>query len=368
MNIFPFQAIFPKLDLVASTDSFFNSMKVQFNEYYNSGFFDKSAQEAFYIYEIKSPDASYTGVVTCTDIDDLNNNKILKHEKTLASKEQEMMRLILQRKAMIKPVLLTYPDNDDLNKFVAKIKAGSKPIINLAFENKEYHSFWEVKDGSEIENLRAIFSDQIEKSYIADGHHRCSTTAILYNNEELENAKEKFGQILTVFIPFKQLKIWDYNRVVDVLGQTDLASFLISVSQYCKIKKLKKARKPKRKFEIVMYLQNNWFSIRWKQKILKLHKKDKVCLDTDLFNLYVLNKIVGIVDVREDKRVKYYSGTEPLSVLSDGVDKNQNKIAFCIYPLLKEELIIVADTMNTVPPKSTWFEPRMKNGLINKEI
>jgi uncharacterized protein (DUF1015 family) len=368
MNIFPFQAIFPKLDLVASTDSFFNSMKYQFNEYYNSGFFDKSAQEAFYIYEIRSPQSSYTGIVSCTDIRDLKNNKILKHEKTLAPKEQEMMRLILQRKAMIKPVLLAHFDNEDLNKFVAKIKSESKSIVSLDFENKETHNFWEVKDGAKVESLRSIFKEQIKKSYIADGHHRCSTTAILHNSQELENAKEKFGKILTVYIPFKQLKIWDYNRVVDVLGQTDLANFLVALSKYCKIKKIKKARKPKGKFEIIMFLQSSWFSIRWKAKIIDKHSSEKVCLDTNLFNLYILNKIAGIVDVREDKRVKYYSGTEPLSILEEEVNKNQNKIAFLIYPLLKEELVKVADDMKTVPPKSTWFEPRMKNGLITKEF
>ena len=371
MEISAFQAVYPKTELVTSPESFFGSMKYQFKEFYNSGFFDKSDQEALYIYKIQNHDEGieYIGILCFTDVHDLLQNKILKHEKTLAAKEQQMMRLILQREAHIKPVLLTYQDVPSLNQIVNEYISNQAFSFTLNFEStNEVHKIWRVSDGDQINNIKQLFSQKVNKSYIADGHHRCSTTEILYNSKELENAQQKFGKIFTIYFPLSQLIIWDFNRVVEVFNNTDIAKFLVSLSKYFNIRHLKTGRKPKSKFELTMHLSYGWFSLKWKKKILEKHAMEKVLLDCQLFNQYVLNKIIGVNNVREDSRISYFSGKEGTKVLEEQVRKYPNKVAFCIYPVLKEELIKKADALETLPPKSTFFEPRMKNGVISSEF
>jgi len=369
MNIFPFQAIFPKEDLITSADSFFGSMKFQFNEYYKSGFFDKSPQEALYLYQIIYNGTKNLGLIATTDLKDFTTNKVLKHEKTLAAKEQNMMQLMLQRNALIKPVLLAYKSNKLVSDQLKKTVRRKKPILQLEFESeKTEHKIWKVTDPDDVEKIKKLFKQKIPKAYIADGHHRSSTSKILYESKNIENAKVKFGKVLTIYFPFDELEIWDYNRVVEVFNNIEMPVFLTALSKYCKIKALKKGRKPKKKYEMTMYMKNYWFSLKWKRKVLNAYAKQKVLLDSELFNTKIMGEILKVEDVRESKKIKYFSGKEGLKSLEDEVNKNQDKVAFFIYPVLEEELIQIADQKKTLPPKSTWFEPRMKNGLISKEF
>jgi len=371
MNITPFQAIYPKVDLITSPESFFNSMKYQFEEFYKSGFFDKSPQEALYVYRIKNKNTGLVslGIVCSTNVEDLINNKILKHEKTLAAKEQQMMRLILQRQAYIKPVLLTYPDVAPLNSFLEKITVSTEPFMRLPFgEEDEIHELWKIIDGSQIEKVRKIFESKIKCAYVADGHHRCSTTQILYSSKELENAKQKFSNILTIYIPESQLIIWDFNRVVDILDQIPTVSLITKLSKVCKLKELKRGRKPKRKFEITMCVKNNWYSIKWKKKVLEQFKDESVLLDVKLFNQFILNEICQINNVRTDSRISYFSGKDGVGELEEQVKKSSKKIAFAFYPVHASELMAIADKLETLPPKSTFFEPRLKNGIVSMEF
>lgn len=371
MNITPFQAIYPKVDLITSPESFFDSMKYQFNEFYKSGFFDKSPQEALYVYRIENKTTGLIslGVVCCTGVEDLINNKILKHEKTLAAKEQQMMRLILQRQAYIKPVLLTYPDVPQLNNFLQKLTIDTAPFIQLPFSDEnELHELWKITDGTQIEKVRKIFETKIKSAYVADGHHRCSTTQILYSSKELENAKHKFSSIFTIYIPESQLIIWDFNRVVEILDQIPTVSLITKLSQICKLKELKRARKPKRKFEMTMCVKNNWYSLKWKKKILEQFKDESVLLDVKLFNQFILNDICNVANVRTDSRISYYSGKEGVTELEEQVKKSSKRIAFAFYPVKASELMKIADKLETLPPKSTFFEPRMKNGIVSMEF
>lgn len=371
MEISAFQAVYPKTELVTSPESFFGSMKYQFKEFYDSGFFDKSLQDALYIYKIEnhSEGIEYIGLLCFTHVNDLLQNKILKHEKTLAAKEQQMMRLILQRDAHIKPVLLTYRDVPEINQFINNYMSEQALSFTLKFEKTvELHKIWKVGESENINTIKQLFSNNVHKSYIADGHHRCSTTEILYNSKELKNAQTKFGKIFTVYFPLSQLRIWDFNRVVDILNDMDIATFLVRLSKYFNIKPLKSARKPKSKFEITMHLSYGWFSLKWKKKIIQANHPERVLLDCQLFNKYILKEIVKVDNVREDQRITYFSGKEGTAILEEQVRKEPSKVAFCIYPVLKEELIKKADDLETLPPKSTFFEPRMKNGVISSEF
>lgn len=369
MNIYPFQAIFPKEDLITSADSFFGSMKYQFTEYYKSGFFDKSPQEALYLYQINHNGTKNLGLIATTDIKDFSSNKVLKHEKTLAAKEQNMMQLMLQRNALIKPVLLAYKSNKLVGDYLKKTVRRKKPILSIAFENEDTeHKIWKVSDAETVETIKKLFKQKIPKAYIADGHHRSSTSEILYESKNIENAKAKFGKLLTIYFPINELEIWDYNRVVEVFNNVEMPVFLTKLSKYCKIKTLKKKRKPKSKYEMTMYMRNYWFSLKWKKKVLNQYAKQKVLLDSELFNTKIMGDILGVADVRETKKVKYFSGKEGIGSLEEEVNKHKDKVAFFIYPVLADELIQIADQKKTLPPKSTWFEPRIKNGIISKEF
>jgi len=369
MNIYPFQAIFPKEDLITSADSFFGSMKYQFTEYYKTGFFDKSPQEALYLYQITHNGTKNLGLVAATDIKDFTTDKVLKHEKTLAAKEQNMMQLMLQRNALIKPVLLAYKSNKLVVDALKKARGRKKPILSIEFENeKTEHKIWKLSDADTVESIKKLFKRKIPKAYIADGHHRSSTSAILYESENIENAEAKFGKLLTIYFPMNELEIWDYNRVVEVFNTVDMPVFLTKLSKYCKIKTLKKGRKPKDKFEMTMYMSNYWFSLKWKQKVFKKYAKQKILLDSELFNTNIMGDILGVADVRESKKIKYFSGKEGTAALEEEVNKHKEKVAFFIYPVLAEELLQIADQKKTLPPKSTWFEPRIKNGIIAKEF
>lgn len=371
MNITPFQAIHPRVDLITSTESFFDSMKYQFNEFYNSGFFDKSPQEALYIYRVRNKKTNFDsiGLACCTHVDDLVNNKILKHEKTLAAKEQQMMRLILQRESFIKPVLLTYPDVKSLNTFLEHFILDHKPFMKLNFEKEsEDHELWKISDGAQIEKVRKLFETRIKKSYIADGHHRCSTTQILHASKELNQASEKFSNIFTIYFPVSHLLIWDFNRVVEILDKIPVVSLITRLSQICKIKELKRGRKPKRKFEITMCIKKNWYALRWKKKILDQFVDDDVLLDVSLFNQFFLNEICRIKNVREDSRITYVSGKEGTKAIEQKVRNSSKNIGFVFYPVQADELMAVADKLETLPPKSTFFEPRMKNGVLSMEF
>jgi len=369
MNIYPFQAIFPKEDLITSADSFFKSMKYQFTEYQKSGFFDKSPQEALYLYQITQNGTKNLGLVAATDIEDFISNKVLKHEKTLAAKEQNMMQLILRRNALIKPVLLAYKSNKIVIETLKNTIVRKKPILRIKFENdKTEHKIWKISDADTVESIKKLFKQKIPKAYIADGHHRSSTSVILYESTNIKNAKNKFGKLLTIYFPIHDLEIWDYNRVVEVFNTVDLPVFLAKLSKYCKIKTLKKGRKPKTKFVMTMYIKNYWFSLTWKKKVLKKYAQQKILLDSELFNTYIMAEILGVQDVRESKKITYFSGKEGLDELEEEVHKHEDKVAFFIYPVLADELIQIADQKKTLPPKSTWFEPRIKNGIIAKEF
>ena len=369
MNIHPFQAIFPKVDLITSADSFFGSMKYQYSDYKKSGFFDKSAQDAFYLYKIIKNGSKNLGLIAATDVHDFLDNKILKHEKTLAAKEQNMMQLMLQRNALIKPILLAYNQNKEVKETLTSILGRKKPIINLHFENEDAtHKIWRITDGDHIEKIKKVFDKRISKVYIADGHHRCSTFTILYQSKNIDQAASRFEKLLTIYFPFEDLEIWDYNRVVDVFNTYDLPVFMAELTKYCKIKVLKKGRKPKKKYEMTMYMRNHWFSLKWKKKVLSSYGKQEVLLDSELFNTMIMGNILGVMDVRESKKINYYSGKEGKGSLEEAVHKHPERVAFFIYPVLKSELKKVADKSKTLPPKSTWFEPRMKNGIVVKEF
>ena len=365
MKIFPFKAIYPNVDLIASPDSFFSTVREDYNEYYENGFFDHSSDNAYYIMEIRTGTRAHSGLVVCLDIDDYVKGKIVKHEQTIASTEQAMLKLLLQRGAMVKPVLLCHAPMKDIAREIAKQKKKQKPFLQFTITDSPHrYTLYQVpqKDGAE---LASLYKELVPKLYIADGHHRCSIGEKLLKLHGGKKGKN-YRMILSALFPFNELDILDYNRVVQLPYHLKLTRFLASVSHYCDIQHLDAPAKPSKKHQLTMCLEDDWYLLRWKDDILKKYKKSAAILDADVLDREILENILGIVDVRNDLRVEYVPGNAGPEKVQERTRQAEPRVGFCIYPVQFDELVKVSDTGGTLPPKSTWFEPRMINGLVVK--
>ena len=369
MNLKPFQAIYPKMSFITSADQFFSTVREEYNEYKESGFFDKTADEGMFAYQIQTPEKTYLGLVCCINIKDYTDGKIKKHENTLASKEQQQMHLMLKRGAQVKPVLLTYPKVAKIGKILQKITDQSNPIQRIQFdETNQIHSFWKISDGKTIQKIQELFKEKVPATYIADGHHRTSTTSLM--NDRLKGTKDEksYDQLLCALFPTTELEILDFNRVVEIVGDFSPALFMALLSKLCDIEVLPRARKPLEKRELTLFLDRTWFSLKWRPEVLEGMAHRKPILDATLLNEKILNELLHIKDVKTDNRVKYVEGPLGLDGVIAKVLKGENRMAFMLYPVEMDDFIAISDAGKTLPPKSTWFEPRIKNGLIVKEF
>ena len=369
MNIRPFKAIYPRLDLVSSPDVFFATVKHEFPNYHKSGFFVEHDEQALFIHDIQGKSRRFTGLIACADIKAYLDGQIVKHEETLELKEKMTIELLLERHAMIKPVLVMYREHPDIAAAIARAMQ-TDPFFSVPFESEdETHDFYKISDPHEIDKLRSIFDEHVPKAYIADGHHRCATNAKLYQTvTDSEHHPLGLNDLLTVFLPMDELVVHDYNRVIEVLHEISPTLFLARVSALCDIEHMVVPAKPKVKHEITLYLDHEWYRLRWKPHVLDKYREELVMLDGAILNQEVLNDILNIEDVRNDNRLNYVQGISGIEGVMAKTQKSAFRIGFCIYPVSVEELVAVADAGDTLPPKSTWFEPRVKNGLIGKSL
>lgn len=368
MHIKPFQAVYPNLDYITSPDSFFHAIRDEYLEYHSSGFFHKTAQEALFIYRIKGAVRHYTGLVACADIRDYRNGCIKQHEHTLPAKEQQQMQLMLRRGAAVKPVLLAYPQVEAISRWIEGYIIRREPFFQAESEEfGEQHCLWEVRDGQDIRILQDLFQQHVPCSYIADGHHRTSTTSLLYE-KTLEGKREgDFHLLLCALFPSSDIDILDFNRVAYGLNGHSPSAFMAHIAQYFEIGFLEEPRKPERKHELTMLFNREWYCLEWKPRVLAEYQEEKVVLDATLLNDKVLGPVLGVEDVRTDQRILYVEGPRGVEGIQQAVSKGEEAVAFCLYPVQLEELMKVADAGRVMPPKSTWIEPRMKNGLIVQE-
>ena len=201
MNIFPFNAAFPKVDLITSPKSFFSNIKYQYREYRRSGFYEDAPKKGLYVYQVHGAHGKHTGLICSTNVSDLTDGIVLKHEKTLASKEQQMMHLLLKRKALVKPVLLAYHSVNKIDKILNDHIDNNEPIVDVTFkEKKERHFVWAITAKGMIAKLTKLFAS-VPKSYIGDGHHRTTTVALLNQSQDLGDDAKKYSRLLTAYFP-----------------------------------------------------------------------------------------------------------------------------------------------------------------------
>lgn len=363
MNIFPIQAVLPNLSKIEVNDAFFETVKEEYPKYVAQNLFYLSSFKGIYIYEISTPNNLHYGIIAALDLDDVRNGKVKKHEKTLIAKEKTQLNLLIERGAMVKPVLLTYPKLDTLQDLMQEL-IQQNPVFHEVFfpESEQKHRFWLIKEISDIQKIQSEFK-KIEKLYVADGHHRL--TANLHFEEKAQelHINEKFNEVFCAFFADYQLNIAAFNRLVKAITIPteeiiqkikEFADLIDSSTNY-----------PQQKGEWKMCIDSEWTTWRWKEPILNFRGKGKVNLDVDILNEFVFKQIFNIEDIRKDKRLAYLDASYQFN---DLINESKKGIVFSLYPVEIHDLFKIADEDGTMPPKSTWFEPRMKNGLLVQEI
>lgn len=365
MRLQPFQALLPKMDKIADTAAFFANIKEDYLSYSKQGFFEKNTQEAFYLYRIQRNKQAFTGIIAGTSILDFLEGKIKKHEKTVATKEKCQIQLMEQRKASVKPILLTYPPTPSISQWIREYTQKQSYSMKISTPgDQEIHLIWKVTGQKAINTLQNLFVQHVPISYIADGHHRISTSASMYQQMTKGKITEQYHQLLCAFFDTSQLKVYEFNRVLKGLTTIQLNTLLDKLSNVCTIEKLKDARRSQQKHELILFIHQHCYSLKWKESLLKQYKNQPVILDTMLLNEVILKKILKIKDQSIDSHVDYIEGPKGLEGLRKKVGKNPLNIGFQLFPINIEDLLQIMDTDKILPPKSTWFDPRMKNGLV----
>lgn len=365
MKIIPFKGIYPNTKLVQDSDAFFSTARSDYKHYFINGFFQEAATPALYVLEISKGKEIHTGIIACLDIKDYTKGKIVKHEDTLAASEQEMINLLLQRDSMIKPVLVSHPPVKKIANEILKIKKNKRAFLSMKTAvNGIRYKLFQLQEG-QYERLVELYDKEVKKVYIADGHHRCSATEKL---NQIQGNNKEYNLILTALFPFNELQIHDYNRIAQLPYDMKPTKFLVELSKVANLESLASAAKPNKKHDITICLNNEWYVMSWKPEILKKYKKSAAILDAEVLDIEVLDKILGIQDVRTDSRVSYVSGVLGTERVEEKARASSFLIGFCVYPVRFEELVTISDSKGTLPPKSTWFEPRMINGLIAKSF
>jgi uncharacterized protein (DUF1015 family) len=320
----------------------------------------------FYIYRQIMFGRVQTGLVACTAIDDYINGNIKKHEYTRPSKEVDRINNFDYCDANTAPIFLTYRKNEEINKIINEHIKFNKPIYNFTSEDNIIHIVWAVDEDNVIEKINKIFAN-IDYLYIADGHHR-SASAVkvgLKRREDNKNytGEEEFNYFLSVIFPNEDLFIMDYNRIVQDLNGNSTEEFLDKVKMNFIIEEYKDGcYKPTSKHTFGMYLDKKWYKLKAKNTITE---KDNIVdrLDVAILQENLLKPILGIEDPRTDKRIDFIGGIRGLRELEKRVN-NDMKVAFSMYPTTIDDLMEVADSGQVMPPKSTWFEPKLRSGLF----
>ncbi len=330
------------------------------------GWLVQDSKEKYYVYAQTMGDRTQYGLVLCAHTDDYANGIIKKHELTRKDKEDDRMVHVRIQNANIEPVFFAYKDNEELNAIVAKA-AAQEPEYKFVDENHFTHTFWVIEDDAVIRRITEIFTKDIDAFYVADGHHRTAAAARVGAEKKVQNphhtGNEEYNFFMAVCFPQSHLAIIDYNRVVKDLNGLSKEAFFQALEKDFEIQeKGKEIYHPCGLHNFSMYLEGVWYSLTAKPG--RYNDEDPIgVLDVTILSNLVLDKILGIKDLRTDKRIDFVGGIRGLGELSRRVDSGEMKVAFALYPVSMQQLINIADTGNIMPPKTTWFEPKLRSGL-----
>lgn len=339
-----------------------------FREEVAQGYYVQDESRSYYVYQLIMNGRSQTGIVACASIDDYENQVIKKHENTRADKEVDRIRHVDTVNAQTGPIFLAYRAKEEINRIVAETIKGT-PEFDFVSEDGIGHKGWRISAADMVSRLEQAFLE-VPVLYIADGHHRAaSAVKVGLKRREAHpdyRGDEEFNYFLSVLFPDEQLMIMDYNRVVRDLNGLSEQEFLEQLKKAYSVEEIGvTAQHPEKKGQVCMYLSNIWYRLTAREEILSKDPVDG--LDVSLLQTYVLNPILGIEDPKTDKRIDFVGGIRGLEELERRTREDM-KVAFAMYPTSIGELFAVADAGRLMPPKSTWFEPKLRSGLFIHDL
>lgn len=351
-------------------DRVYAKAKELFVQMEEEGIYISDEDSSYYVYQLTMNGRKQTGIVACASVDDYLNNVIKKHENTREEKEQDRIRHVDTLGAQTGPIFLAYRSQQVINEVVEAVTEKEKPLYDFTAVDGIGHTVWKISDAGKVDLIRQAF-DGIDDIYIADGHHRAASAVKVGLKRRAEHpdydGSEEFNYFLSVLFPDDQLMIMDYNRCVRDLNGLTTEEFLQKTGEIFRVESLgANAEAPRKKGEFTMYLEGQWYKLAASQEMLSINDAVK-SLDVSLLQDYLLKPVLGIEDPRTDNRIDFVGGIRGLQELERRAD-NDMKVAFAMFPTSIGELFAVADAGLLMPPKSTWFEPKLRSGLFVHKI
>jgi uncharacterized protein (DUF1015 family) len=335
-------------------------IKKKYLKFVQEGILTEDKEESFYIYQQVKEGHPFTGIIACASIWDYFGNVIKRHEQTLSDREEKLKNYLEVCDFNAEPVCFCYPDNKTMAQIIADLTT-KEPTYDFSTTDKIEHKLWKVSDKKMADEIIAAFA-KMPAIYIADGHHRTSSSALLGKTMKEKNKQhtgnEPYNFFMAAFFPESDLKIYEFNRIVKDLNFLDKDIFLRKLSTNFTIEeKGTTPYKPLRKREFSMYVEEHWYSL-----ILKEEHNNK--LDAELLTELILSPLLGIHDLKTDKRIFFVSGTKGITELKKIIDSGKAMVGFGLYPVTIKDVIKVSDSNGIMPPKTTWVEPKLRSGLI----
>ena len=366
-----YHIIKPEINFPEGTDEHdpcvYESAAEHFQKFQDKGWLVQDEKENYYVYAQTMNGKTQYGLVVGAYVPDYMNGVIKKHELTRRDKEEDRMKHVRVNNANIEPVFFAYPDNAELDAIVAKYTAGTPEYDFIAPGDGFGHTVWVIDQQEDIDAITKAFA-AMPALYIADGHHRSAAAALVGAEKAQQNPNhkgdEEYNYFMAVCFPANQLTIIDYNRVVKDLNGLTPEEFLAAVNKNFIIEeKGAEIYKPEALHNFSLYLEGKWYSLTAKEDTYDDNDPIGV-LDVTISSNLILDEVLGIKDLRSDKRIDFVGGIRGLGELKKRVDSGEMKVALALYPVSMKQLMDIADTGNIMPPKTTWFEPKLRSGLI----
>jgi uncharacterized protein (DUF1015 family) len=365
-----YHIIKPEIDFEPGTDEHdpkvYTKAADNFKAFQQQGWLVQDEKEHYYVYAQTMDGRTQYGIVVAANVDDYMSERIKKHELTRRDKEEDRMKHVRVNNANVEPVFFAFPDKDTLENIIKKVTAGT-PEYDFVAPDGFGHHFWVIDDNDTIDAITAEF-DKIPYLYIADGHHRTAAAALVGNEKAKANpahrGDEEYNYFLAVAFPASHLKIIDYNRVVRDLNGLTAEQFLAALEKDFTVQpKGSEIHTPEALHNFALYLPGQWYSLTPREG--RCDDSDPIgVLDVTISSNLILRDILGIHDLRSDKRIDFVGGIRGLGELQRRVDSGEMAMALALYPVSMKQLMDIADSGNIMPPKTTWFEPKLRSGLV----
>lgn len=341
-------------------------IKEKFSEFIHEGVFESDDKEAFYVYLQMKDNHSYSGIIGLSAIDDYLNGDIKIHEQTITDREEKLMHYLEVCDFNAEPVLICHPENAKITEAI-ELAQKTPPHFDFTTADKVRHKLWQLHDNALIKQIENGFQE-LGAIYIADGHHRSASSTLLGKYRRIQNpdytGKEPFNYFLCAYFSESQLHIYDFNRVVSDLNNWYEIDFIEKIKEkFDIVEKGEEIYKPMQLHNMSMYLGGKWYSLTLKPAFI--NENDPVgVLDAALLSEHILSPVLGIHDLKTDKRVVFVNGTKGMEELKSHVDGGKMKVAFGLYPVVMNQLKRIADNHCIMPPKTTYIEPKLRSGML----